>query len=268
MAIPAGTVQMGDTGQYVQLDSFWMSATELPYDLYLRFETKAKDNNTHSLDSAYSVDAVTRPSPQYMDYADGMGRRGGYPAVGMTQQAALRYCHWLYKKTGVFYRLPTEAEWEYACKANLGRSYDIDLYAWHWDNSGEAYHKAGEKKANAWGLYDMLGNVWEYTLDEYREDIYPNAQDTLSNPVNEPLSRYFRVVKGGGYDDDPEECSCINRMKASPTWQQRDPQIPKSEWWNPDSPFLGFRIVQPIQQPSSSEVDAFFARFIRYTDND
>src|SRR5258708_1686617 len=116
-----------------------------------------------------------------------MGKTGGFPANSMIQYAALMYCKWLYKKTGVFYRLPTEAEWEYACRAGAPTAYpfsdgqgedrrkggartQLSRYAWWKDNSQEKYHAVKQLAPNAWGLYDMLGNVAEWTVDQYYED--------------------------------------------------------------------------------------------------
>ncbi|MCC6725005.1 MAG: formylglycine-generating enzyme family protein, partial [Saprospiraceae bacterium] len=75
--------------------------------------------------------------------------------------------------------------------------------------------------------------------------------------------RHSRTVKGGSYDNNAEECTCEFRKKSEPRWQARDPQIPKSKWWNPDSPFVGFRVVRPAKQPSAAEVEAFFAKAIK-----
>ena len=279
--VPGGSFQMGAEGQQrnVQLDSFWMGTTEVGYDEFIVFYQKQYDTDaTANPAKPYAADAISRPSPQYIDFTYGMGR-SGFPAVSMTQQAALRYCQWLYEKTGVFYRLPTEAEWEYACgykvgSSTVGRSRpdssgwqsggEVGDYAWFYDNSFEKYHELAQKKPNALGLHDLLGNVAEWTLDFYDENYLTTLQgDPALNPWVEPTKRHSRTVKGGSYDSTAEECTCSTRKKSEAKWQARDPQIPKSKWWNPDSPFVGFRLVRPVKPMTAGEVAAFFAKAIR-----
>ncbi len=274
--LPAGQFQIGSatatTGEMpqrtVQLDSFWIGVREVAYDEFIVFYQKEYDSDaSRHPDKKYDADAVSRPTPQYIDYTYGMGKNG-FPAVSMTQQAALRYCKWLYEKTGNFYRLPTEAEWEVACRGGssdtLPASAELEAYAWYFNNSFEKYHEPGQKKSNAIGLYDMLGNVAEWTLDHYQEDYLKNLSDSIAyNPWIVPERRHSRTVKGGSYDSDADDCRCSARQKSSPRWQARDPQIPKSKWWNPDSPFVGFRIVRPVKQMSREEVEAFFAKAIK-----
>ncbi|HMQ49052.1 MAG TPA: SUMF1/EgtB/PvdO family nonheme iron enzyme [Saprospiraceae bacterium] len=254
----------GQQQTYV-LDSFLMATHELTYDAWALFQIRENDSDASALpDVAFQADAVSRPSPPYLDFANGMGRAGGYPAVSMTQQAALRYCQWLYQKTGRFFRLPTEAEWTYACQANQDwQPEDLADYSWYYDNSFEKYHIIAEKKPNPWGLYDMLGNVAEWTLDFYEENYLGATADQASNPWVIPLRKHSRTVKGGSYDSTPEECTCTHRLKSQPKWQARDPQIPKSIWWNPDSPFVGFRLLSPLKQPSPEEIETFFQTAIK-----
>ncbi|MEY3367254.1 MAG: hypothetical protein RI973_409 [Bacteroidota bacterium] len=270
--LPGGAFQMGKAPlqKAVRLDSFWIGVHEVSYDEFIIFYQKEydTDQNSHPANN-YSADAVTRPSPQYIDYTYGMGK-SGFPAVSMTQQSALRYCKWLYDKTGVFYRLPTEAEWEYACRAGQAESAWLlaggkpDDYAWYYDNSFEKYHEKGLKQPNALGIYDMSGNVAEWTLDYYEEQYLEKIGEAPAvNPWIQPLRKHSRTVKGGSYDSPAEACTCTARQKSDPRWQARDPQIPKSRWWNPDSPFVGFRIVRPVNQPRAAAVAEFFEKAIK-----
>ncbi|WNJ17508.1 SUMF1/EgtB/PvdO family nonheme iron enzyme [Pontibacter sp. G13] len=280
VCIPAGTFQMGspesdpdreaDEGplRMVELDSFWIGTMEVSFELYNLFRERELDNGETNASFAYDADAVTRPSPPYEDPTFGMGKTG-YPAVSMTQYAALRFCKWLWQKTGVFYRLPTEAEWEYACRAGTSTRYsfgddiaDLDEYGWHYDNSDETYHLCGTKKPNPWGLYDMHGNVSEWCLDQYQANFLTLLPEQPKNPWQRPTSLHPRTVKGGSWDDDPEELRTSNRIESSPNWKKRDPQIPKSFWWNTDSPFVGFRLVRPVNPGTEEDIRAFWKQVL------
>ncbi len=272
--IPAGFFFMGsnDSGfgqadeqpvHLVFVDSFYMGATEVTYEMYDAFA----HDETFSLNSA--VDAITRPSPPYIDVTLGMGKSGGFPANSMQPFGALMFCKWLYEKTGTFFRLPTEAEWEYACRANTTTIYpfgndssDLEKYAWYAANSGGKYHKTGELLPNAFGLYDMLGNVGEWTLDQYDENFYASLGDTCFNPVKIAVGKSLRTVRGGNYSSLAKEARSAARLKADPIWNRRDPQVPKSKWWNADAPFVGFRLVQPIKQPNAGEAADFFKLYL------
>ena len=270
--VPGGEFTMGNdeiedespTFQ-VKVDSFWIGTYEVTFDEYLIFREKEMDLPGEGMED-WNADAVARPSPPYEDPTFGMGENG-FPAVSMTQFAALQYCKWLSEKTGNFYRLPSEAEWEYACKAGSGSQYyfddpnALDDHAWHYDNSTERYHEVGNKIPNNWGLYDMLGNVSEWTLDQYKTEAYTTMATEMAGIVNpwiKPSKLHPRTVRGGSWDDDPSEQTCTNRIESSMSWKDRDPQLPKSFWWNTDSPFVGFRIVRPYQQPTAEERKAFW----------
>ena len=247
----------------ITLSPFYMSATEVTYDEYDAFfkdETISRNQTT---------DAITRPSPPYIDLTLGMGKQGGFPANSMSQYGANMYCRWLYNKTGIFYRLPTEAEWEYACRAGSKTNYffgedttGLSKYAWYAPNSDNKYHKTGLKQPNAWGLYDMLGNVAEWTLDQYDEAYLKKIGTNVIDPLISPTARHPRTIKGGSYSDDALILRAGSRLKSSLEWNNRDPQIPRSRWWNADAPFIGFRIVRPLKQPSPEEISKFFLDYI------
>ncbi len=268
MGSPFGEVGRNDDEgpqRYVLIDSFWMSTREVTYEEFAAFRLPMGSGGSPASDSATRAPhAVARPSPPYEDPAHGMGNRG-YPAAGMTQWAALHYAKWLSDKTGDFYRLPTEAEWEYACRAGSATAYsfgdssdDLDRHAWHWLNSDEVFQPVGQKLPNAWGLYDMHGNVAEWTLDQYVEDVLASWPDSARAPWVRPTSLHPRTVRGGAYDDDPEALRCAARLRSSLNWKRRDPQVPKSYWWNTDSPFVGFRLVRPVSPPSPEEQEEFW----------
>lgn len=273
--IPGGTFLLGsntkeknhdadETPQrQITISPFWMDVFEVSRD---EFDVFYKDETT-SQNSA--VDAITRPSPQYIDFSLGMGKEGGYPVNSLSQYAALMYCRWLYNKTGIFFRLPTEAEWEYACRAGTSTTYffgddpkDLAKYAWYKDNSNNKFQKAGQKLPNAWGLYDMLGNVSEWTLDHYDTAFYEKLKDKTADPFAAPNRvRYPKTVRGGSFMDDAIQLRCTNRTPSNLSWNRRDPQIPKSKWWLTEAGFVGFRIVRPLKQPTKEEAAAFFSEY-------
>lgn len=246
----------------ITIAPFWMGTFEVTRD---EFDTYLKDEKTSQNES---LDAITRPSPQYVDLTWGMGKEGGYPANSMSQHAAIMYCRWLYEKTKIFYRLPTEAEWEYACKAGSNTTYffgndasQLANYAWYEQNSNDKYHKVGQKLPNQWGLYDMLGNVAEWTLDHYLENAYETyAANNPIQPVNP--KRYPKVVRGGSYMDAAYLLTNTKRNHSIPAWNNRDPQVPKSKWWLTEAKNVGFRLVRPIQQPSEASIQQFFNSYL------
>lgn len=275
--IPAGMFTMGSSPKdkmketdespqhLISLSAFWMGAYEVTFDEYDLFF------NDVSLSQNIVTDAVTRPSSPYIDMTLGMGKDGGFPANSMQQYGALMYCKWLYKNTGIFYRLPTEAEWEYACRAGSNTIFPfgdntamLGDYAWYSSNSDNRYHKVGLKKPNAWGLYDMLGNVGEWVLDQYQPDYYARITDKAIDPLRQPETRYPRIVKGGAYNEEAKDLRSANRLMSDPVWNRRDPQIPRSRWWNADAPFVGFRIVRPLKQPTAEEAEIFFQIYLGF----
>lgn len=275
VSVKGGNFKMGSDGsvkegkaderpaKQVSVSSFWIGTHEVTFDEYDAFfkDEEYSQNQT--------TDAVTRPSPPYIDLTLGMGKEGGFPANSMSQYGALMYCRWLYKKTGQFYRLPTEAEWEYACRAGSSTKYpfgndpaELSRFAWFKDNSDNKYHKTGLKEPNAWGLFDILGNVAEWTLDQYDENYFSTISDSLQDPVIRPTARHPRTLKGGTYQDAGNDLRSSSRLKSNLDWNRRDPQIPRSRWWNADAPFIGFRLLRPWKKPSDEEIEKFFADYL------
>lgn len=250
----------------VTMKPFWMMETEATWDLFELFIDLEKSALVKygSDEIKGQADAVTRPSTPYLDPSFGMGRYG-YPAISMTQYAALTFCKWLSQITGKLYRLPTEAEWEYACRAGTTTAYSfggdpamLGEYAWYYGNSDDSYHKVAQKQPNPWGFYDMHGNVAEWTMDQYQKDYYSTIKDGAVDPWRIPTALNPRSVRGGSWNDDPDMLRSAARLESSPDWQKRDPQIPKSFWWNTDAPFLGFRIVRPAGDYTPEQIEEFF----------
>jgi hypothetical protein len=272
VSIPEGSFMMGNNASKntnekpatnVHVSAFEMSAFEITHD---QFNIFYRDDNTSQ---GSKVDAVTRPTAQYIDLSWNMGKDGGYPVNSMSVDGAMMFCRWLYSKTGIFFRLPTEAEWEYACRAGSKTTYffgndpaQLGQYAWFKTNSKLKYQKVGQKKPNAWGLYDMLGNVAEWTLDQYDPAYFTKLGENASDPLINPSARYPRSVRGGSYVDDAQKLSVSNRQFSEVTWNKRDPQIPKSRWWLTDGAFAGFRIVKPSVQPSAEDAEKFYKLYL------
>lgn len=254
----------------VQISPFWMGRFEVTwneYELFMypesvrRFQKIVGDLTEYPL-----ADATSKPTKPYVEMSFGMGK-DGYPAISMTQHAANKYCEWLSARTGHFYRLPTEAEWEYAARAgsetafSWGNDFDeIDAYAWFADNSDFKYQKVGKKKPNAWGLYDMHGNVAEWVLDQYDADAYVNHArlDSVIDPWVKANAPYPHSVRGGSWDDFPERLRSAARLGSDASWKAQDPQLPKSIWYLTDAQFLGFRIVRPLAIPDAQTLSKYW----------
>lgn len=246
----------------VELAPFWMGTSEVTWNEYHLF-MRAALTPTPGIEPTPQdpwVDAVSRPTPPYvpMDFEMGVD---GFPAISMTQFAARHYTKWLSMKTGRFHRLPSEAEWEYACRAGTTTAYSfgdddgaLGAYAWHYDNSDGKYHPVGQKKPNPWGLFDMHGNVAEWVLDAHDEAFYGTlAGTTARDPVRWPSDPYPHVVRGGSWDDDPDRLRSAARRGSNLGWKVQDPQLPKSIWYLTDARFVGFRVVRPLVPPPPEE---------------
>jgi len=277
--IPGGEFTMGspeseedrveDEGpqREVKIEPFWMGKCEVTWDEFEIWmfnldiqRRKILGGEATPRDPLAEEYQIGQPSQPYTDMTFGMGK-GGYPAICMTQFAARVYCMWLSEKTGRYYRLPTEAEWEYACRAGSTTAYhfgddpdDLEDYGWFYENGDEKYQPVGQKKPNAWGLHDMHGNVSEWVLDQYTPDGYPEpSTQPLVNPLNIPTKLYPRVIRGGSWDDDPDRCRSAARAGSDPSWKEQDPQIPRSKWYHTEALQVGFRIVRPLAPPTAAE---------------
>jgi formylglycine-generating enzyme required for sulfatase activity len=293
VGIPGGTFEMGSPASEqgrlpeegpvhpVAIRPFWMGKTEVTwdeYDLYWKRENSEKEEEelaraakkqgaadalvrptppTKTGKTQTGQDALTRPTPPYADETFGLGREG-YPVISITHHAAMQYCRWLSLKTGKTYRLPTEAEWEYACRAGTKTAYSfgddpeqLGDYAWYAKNSEEQPHPVGKKKPNPWGLYDMHGNVAEWCLDSYKPDAYKafSLTEAAKGPVNMPTAdRFPDVARGGSWADPAAKCRSAFRRGSDKTWIKLDPQRPQSIWWLTSAEFVGFRVVRPVEE--------------------
>ena len=250
----------------VQLSPFWMSKFEVTWDLYEPFVYKNQETRISKTALSQEVDALTRPTKPYVDMTWGMGKEG-FPAIGMPQYSAIQFCKWLYTRTGEFYRLPTEAEWEYACRAgtnspySFGKPGEISEYAWYKANSDNKTHPVGSKKPNPWGLHDMHGNVTEWTIDQYVGNLYRQHSNTVvKDPFVPTETLYPHSVRGGSYEDEVKDLRSASRRGSDPQWKVIDPQIPKSNWWLTGGTFVGIRLVRPLIKPSKEEIEAYFNR--------
>ncbi|MBO2543589.1 formylglycine-generating enzyme family protein [Salegentibacter sp. BDJ18] len=280
VAIPAGTFIMGspkkeenrfeDEGpaNKVKIDAFWMSKYEITWELYNLFVNRAIDNvasSSKATDVDIEIDAVSGATIPYVDMSLGMGTGEDMPVGNVTHYAASKFCEWLSAKTGHFYRLPTEAEWEYVARAGTTTAFhfgdnveELESYAWYYKNSDDSYHKVGQKKPNPWGLYDMYGNVAEWTLDQYLPEAYSNRESITENPLEIPVKEYPRSVRGGSYYDDAEFLRSAARLGSIENWKMRDPQFPKSKWWNTDAPYVGFRVIRVPHPPEITDYETFW----------
>jgi formylglycine-generating enzyme required for sulfatase activity len=222
--VPGGTVTL--SGQSVEVKPFLIGRTEVTWDMY--------DVYALGLDEPKGgggTDAVARPSQPYGAPDYGWGH-AGYPAISIARPAAQAFAAWLSTKTGKKYRLPTEAEWAHAAALAVGKEAAtpdrIDALAWHSGNAAARTHPVGTKAADALGLFDLLGNAAEW----------------VTTGVPGPGGTGISVTRGGSFRDAPGTLGPSTRTVQDDSWNERDPQLPKSRWWLSDGPFVGFRLVR------------------------
>lgn len=280
VALPGGTFSMGspegesfrkkDEGpvRKVTLSKFWIAKTEVTWDEYLAFfrATGSQGRTGSQVVTGKKTDAISGATPPWGAPDQGWGK-GTRPAITMSWHAANVYCTWLSKVTGKKYRLPTEAEWEYACRAGTGSPYffpgDPKKYTsegflkkiFGTDttiigsrvifkvNSSSRTSEPVSVKENPFGLKNMSGNVAEFCLDFYSPDTYRADTTAAVNPSG-PLGGQEHVIRGGSFKSDARDVrSAARDFTKTKAWLMTDPQMPKSIWWYSDCIDVGFRVV-------------------------
>jgi formylglycine-generating enzyme required for sulfatase activity len=288
VAIPGGSFNMGspekeplrdaDEGplRKVTLSPFFMAETEVTWNEYLAFfrATGSQGRTEGQVVTNKKTDAISGATPPWGAPDQGWGK-GTRPAITMSWHAASVYCQWLSKVTGKTYRLPTEAEWEYACRAGTTSPYFfegnpkkftsegilkkilgsdtaiISSYVVYKQNSNARTMEPSSVKANPFGLKNMSGNVAEFCLDWYSADTYKSDTTAAVNPRG-PRAGQEHVIRGGSFKSDAKDVRSANRdFTKTKAWLTTDPQMPKSIWWYSDVIDVGFRVVC---EPDSSIV--------------
>jgi formylglycine-generating enzyme required for sulfatase activity/mono/diheme cytochrome c family protein len=255
VAIPGGEITIGsptseagrakaDLAQKkVTVKPFWMGKCEVSWDefypyVFIDLKEVVRQSKPEGL---VDKDGISHPSRPYTSAYRERGEKG-FPAIGMGYPAAREYCKWLSKKTGLKYRLATEEEWEYACRAGATTAYfwgddpeKAKDYAWFKDNSNETTHPVGKLKPNKFGLYDIVGNVVEWTAA--------------------PSANASAVARGGAWSEPVSSLRCAARMFETPEWNEYDPNSPKSIWWLSSSDFIGFRVVRSLGEDPVAQTE-------------
>ena len=267
----------------VEVEPFWMGKCEVTWAEYKQFMQlcsvfeEFEDREIRRVNKENQIDAVTAPSKLYdPSFTFQSGEDPQKPAVSMSQFAAKQYTKWLSLLTGEFYRLPTESEWEYACRASSDSPYyfgddptKLGEYAWYDDNADFETHLVGKKLPNAWGLHDMLGNASEWVIDEYDEVWYGKLQGrlfTTEETIRWPTQLYPRVLRGGSINSTAADCrSAVRRASNDDDLRSYDPNTPKSPWWfaSDEALDIGFRIVRPLKQISREEQEKYWQADVR-----
>ena len=285
VAIPGGTFKIGspadepfrkeDEGpvKKVEISPFFMAEIEVSWDEYLAFyvQTAAEGRSTDTEGirnkAASATDAISGATPPYgqPDQGWGLGQR---PAISFSFHAAETYCKWLTSVTGKTYRLPTEAEWEYACRAGTEGPYffpgdpnkfekrglraklsgndttAINTYIIYKGNSPTKTQTPDRTKPNQFGLKNMAGNVAEFCSDWYQADAYSKYPEGIIKDPEGPEDGTEHVVRGGSFLSTAGVLrSAARDYTRTESWLKTDPQMPKSIWWYSDCFHVGFRVV-------------------------
>ena len=289
--VPGGSFMFGspedeadrsdDEGPQVKLDvrPMWVAKHEVTwheyrqymemYQIFKDFEAKGE----REVDMSDLTDAVTAPTELYEpEHTFEYTTNDSQPAVTMTVYAAKQYSKWLSLMTGVQYRLPTEAEWEYAARAGTDTAYswgddpeEVEDYAYFFDNAFDGPGLVQTKKPNPFGLHDMHGNAAEWTVNEYTEDGYQWLVDAgisdATKAVKWNTSPWPMVARGGTWEEDPDRLRSAARLASDDEeWKDYDPNFPKSPWWFSNDPArgVGFRLFRSLEPLSASELEPFW----------
>ena len=266
----------------VEVNSIWMGEIEVTWDEYLAFfsATSSQGRKEAEETSDEEVDGISGATPPWgaPDQGWGIGKR---PAITMTHHAATTYCRWLSQVTGKKYRLPSEAEWEYAARGGTTGAYffegepkdfekeglinklfgakteGISSYAVYQGNSQDKTQEPSIVEANPFGLKNMLGNVAEFCLDYYDPAVYGKYPKGIVKNPRGPRKGTEHVVRGGSYSSTAKELRVANRdYTKTKDWLVTDPQIPKSIWWYSDSKNVGFRVVCEFDLKKDDQKDS------------
>jgi len=283
VAIPAGEFLMGSSKKEpfhkidespihpVKLSRFFIAKIEVSWDEYLEFFKATSSQGRKENEVSKDVDAITGPTPPWGAPDQGWGK-GSRPAITMTWKAANTYCQWLSKVTGKKYRLPTEAEWEYAARGGTKTPYFfegnpkdytsegffqkilgadttvINSYVAYKENSQSKTSEPESKKANPFGLKNMLGNIYEFCSDYYSPTAYAAYKKGVVDPKG-PKKGKEHVIRGGSFKSDARDVrSAARDFTKTQAWLSTDPQMPKSIWWYSDCIDIGFRVVCEVDE--------------------
>ena len=280
VSIPGGEFKMGtpeeeqfrraDEGPVIDVavDSFWIGEIEVSWNEYLAFfNATGSQGRKEAVETEVETDAISGATPPWGAPDQGWGK-GTRPAISMSHHGAVTYCRWLSKVTGKNYRLPTEAEWEYAARGGKSTPYFfegspedyesqgiwhklfgadttiINSYVIYAENSPNKTQEPAKVWANPYGLKNMLGNVSEFCLDFYDPAVYSKYPKKLVKNPRGPRDGMEHVVRGGAYNNSAKDLRAGRRdFTRTKDWLVTDPQIPKSIWWYSDCKNVGFRVV-------------------------